>query len=185
MTEDERASHAGSAGSAEAEGRAEAGAERAESTADGSAADRRETAGGSAGRTVASSLGEITWLLSQSPNHRHSLFVADLEWLVMPALMHGQFRLFHAEGKPAGVALWAFVTEVVEQRLAGGGRIAADDWRGGDRVWLVELVAPFGNQEAMLEDLRTTALADRRFRFIRTHPNGRREVVELNGADPG
>lgn len=136
-------------------------------------------------KTVAAALGEIVWLLSQSPNHRHSLFCGDLEWFCMPALLHNQYRLFYAEGRPIGVAFWAFVTETVEARLAAGGRIGADDWRAGERVWLTELVAPFGNQEAMLEDLRTTALANRRFRFIRTHPNGRRETVELNGAEAG
>lgn len=134
-------------------------------------------------KTVATALGEIVWLLSQSPNHRHSLFCGDLEWFCMPALLHNQYRLFYAEGRPIGVAFWAFVTETVEARLAAGGRIGADDWRAGDRVWLTELVAPFGNQEAMLEDLRRTALANRRFRFIRTHPNGRRETVELNGVE--
>jgi cytolysin-activating lysine-acyltransferase len=136
-------------------------------------------------KTVATALGEIAWLLSQSPNHRHSLFCGDLEWFCMPALLHNQYRLFYAEGRPIGVAFWAFVTETVEARLAAGGRIGADDWRAGDRVWLTELVAPFGNQEAMLEDLRNTALANRRFRFIRTHANGRRETVELNGIETG
>lgn len=134
-------------------------------------------------KTVAAALGEITWLLSQSPNHRHALFLADVEWLVMPALMHGQYRMFYTKGRPVGVALWAFVSRTVEQRLAAGGRIGTEDWRSGDRVWLVEIIAPFGNQETMLEDVRTTSLADRKFRFIRTQPNGRRETVELNTSD--
>lgn len=136
-------------------------------------------------KTVGSALGEIAWLLSQSPNHRHSLFLADLEWFAMPALMHNQYRLFYAEGRPIGVAFWAFITETVEARLAAGGRIGADDWRSGDRVWLTEIVAPYGNQQAMLDDLCRTALADRKFRFIRTQPNGRRETVELNGVNIG
>lgn len=159
---------------------------------DGSGKETRDEDAGTAGsaasspgerKTVATALGEIAWLLSQSPNHRHSLFCGDLEWFCMPALLHNQYRLFYAEGRPIGVAFWAFVTETVEARLASGGRIGADDWRAGDRVWLTELVAPFGSQEAMLEDLRKTALADRRFRFIRTHPNGRRETVELKGGE--
>lgn len=132
-------------------------------------------------KTVGAALGEIAWLLSQSGAHRHSLFLGDLEWLVMPPLARGQYRLFYAEGKPIGVALWGFVSETVEQRLSAGGRLGAHEWRSGDRVWLVELVAPFGQQEAMLEDLRSTALADRRFRFLRTNAQGRRETVTLDG----
>lgn len=154
----------------------------AETTA-GQAVQKESGSEGAPKKTVAAALGEITWLLSQSPNHRHALFCADIEWLVMPALMHGQYRMFYTKGRPVGVALWAFVSETVEQRLAAGGRIGTEDWRSGDRLWLVEIIAPFGNQETMLEDVRTTALADRRFRFMRTRANGRRETVELNASD--
>lgn len=136
-------------------------------------------------KTVATALGEICWLLSQSPSHRHSLFIGDLEWLVVPPLSMGQYRLFYSEGKPVAVAFWAFVSEAVEQRLAGGGRLGANEWRSGDRVWLVEVVAPFGGQDRILADLQKTALADRRFRYVRVQPTGRRETVEVTGDDAG
>lgn len=132
-------------------------------------------------KTVAAALGEIAWLLSQSPNHRHAIFIGDLEWLVMPALMHAQYRLFTAKNRPVGVAFWAFVSEEVEQRLVGGGRLGAGEWRSGDRVWVVDIVAPFGNQDQILEDLQKTALADRKCRYVRTQPNGKRETVEVQG----
>ncbi len=134
-------------------------------------------------KTVGAIIGEMAWLLSQSNVHRYNLFVGDLEWLVMPPVMHNQYRVFYADGQPLGCALWAFVEPAVEQRLAGGGRIAAGEWRSGDRVWLVELIAPFGRQDAMLEDLAATALADRRFSFLRTNAQGQRETVTLNGKD--
>lgn len=138
-------------------------------------------------KTVAAALGEIAWLLSQSPVHRHHLFVGDVEWLVMPPLTAGQYRLFYAEQRPVGAAFWAYVAAETEQRLRGSGaRLRASEWHGGDRLWVIELIAPFGHQDRMLEDLRRTALADRSFRFVRTQPNGRREVVELSGEDvPG
>jgi cytolysin-activating lysine-acyltransferase len=44
-------------------------------------------------RTVAEALGQVVWLLSQSPLHRE-LKIKDLEWSFMPALLHEQFRLF-------------------------------------------------------------------------------------------
>lgn len=138
-------------------------------------------AGGAPRKTVATALGEIAWLLSQSPSHRHSLFIGDLEWLVIPPLTLGQYRLFYSDGKPVGAAFWALLTETVEQRLAGGGRLGANEWRSGDRAWLVELVAPFGGQDRMLEDLRKTALVERVFRYVRVQPGGRRETVEVTG----
>lgn len=149
-----------------------------ESTA---AEDRAGQATEAPKKTVAAALGEIAWLLSQSPNHRHALFLGDLEWLVMPPLTLAQYRLFYANNRPVGVAFWAFVSEPVEQRLAGGGRLGANEWRSGDRVWLVEIVAPFGGQDRMLADLQQTALADRKFRYVRVQPGGKRETVEVAG----
>src|SRR3954454_639170 len=44
-------------------------------------------------KTVSQVLGEITWLFTQSPRHK-SIPVGDLEWLVMPAILLKQFRIF-------------------------------------------------------------------------------------------
>ncbi|PWG63407.1 toxin-activating lysine-acyltransferase [Spiribacter halobius] len=129
---------------------------------------------------VAAVLGEIGWLLSQSPTHRHALFLADLEWLVVPAVSHGQFRVYRSGGQPVGAALWAFVSKNVGRRLEGGGRIAAGEWRSGERPWLVELIAPFGQAETMLGELRSTVLAGRRLSFSRLRGDGRRETVTLD-----
>ena len=38
--------------------------------------------------TVAHMLGELVWILSQSPTHKH-FSISDLEWLVMPAILAG------------------------------------------------------------------------------------------------
>jgi cytolysin-activating lysine-acyltransferase len=59
--------------------------------------------------TLSHMLGEMVWLLSQSPIHRH-LSLADLEWLIMPPLLLEQFRVFRGEATPVGLALWAYLT---------------------------------------------------------------------------
>jgi len=64
-------------------------------------------------------LGEIVWLMSQSPLHKQ-FFVSDLEWFVMTPMLLQQFRLFHDKDKPIGVVFWATVNEEVETRLAAG-----------------------------------------------------------------
>ncbi len=43
-------------------------------------------------KTIAQLLGEITWLMTQSPRHR-ALALGDLDWLVMPAILLRQFRI--------------------------------------------------------------------------------------------
>ncbi|MCW8344268.1 toxin-activating lysine-acyltransferase, partial [Stenotrophomonas sp. SG1] len=54
-------------------------------------------------KTVAQMLGEITWLMTQSPIHKQ-LFIGDLEWFAMPAILVEQFRIFYGPNSPAAVA---------------------------------------------------------------------------------
>ncbi|MBT3071897.1 toxin-activating lysine-acyltransferase [Rhodomicrobium sp. Az07] len=70
-------------------------------------------------KTVATLLGEVCWLFSQSPKHKN-FFISDLEWLVMTPILLRQIRVFYAPDRPIGVALWAFVNDLVEERLKSG-----------------------------------------------------------------
>jgi len=63
----------------------------------------------------------------------------------------------------------------------GRGFAAPGDWNSGDTLWLVDLVAPFGRQDDMLNELRGSALKGETLKFHRTTPDGKREVVELKG----
>ena len=117
--------------------------------------------------TVSHMLGEMTWLLTQSPLHR-ALTLGDLEWLVMPALLAEQFYVFRDGERPIGLALWARTTAEGEAKLERGmveptNRLTLDEWQNGDRVWLIDLVAPFAtaenqHREVMMADLITGRL---------------------------
>lgn len=127
-------------------------------------------------KTVAQMLGEITWLMTQSPIHKQ-LFIGDLEWFAMPAILVEQFRIFYGPNSPAAVALWAMVSEDTEERLkAGANKLRADEWQGGDRPWLIELIAPFGAQDEILADLSNTVFAGKPFSFHTATPDGQRVV---------
>lgn len=131
-------------------------------------------AGDSTGqRTVSQVLGEIVWLFTQCPVHK-TLFIADLEWSVMPALLFEQFRIFYANGQPAGLVLWASVSDETDQRLSAGGpiRLRPDEWKSGRNLWLVEMVAPFGGQDEMLADCATIVFGGKPFKYQRTTPAG-------------
>ncbi|HEU5137974.1 MAG TPA: toxin-activating lysine-acyltransferase [Steroidobacteraceae bacterium] len=159
-------------------------------------------------RTVAEALGQVVWLLSQSPLHKE-LKIKDLEWSFMPAIIHEQFRIFSfgplpgaeqideaslpkgaitregLEKMPLGVAVWAKVSEAAEQKLERGEHLTLDEWKSGDRVWLVELIAPFANKEnklaeGMLLDLIKGPFAKTPFNLHRTDPaTGRRDKVHM------
>ncbi len=130
-------------------------------------------------KTVAQMLGEIVWLMTQSPVHRQ-LFVGDLEWFCMPAILLEQFRLFHGPQAPAAVALWASVSDDTQARLmAGGYKLRADEWKNGENLWLIELVAPFGAQDEIMRDLKSSVFAGKRFRFHNMNDQGQRVVTTV------
>jgi len=127
-------------------------------------------------KTVAQALGEITWLMTQSPVHKQ-LFIGDLEWFAMPALLLEQFRIWNGPNSPAAVALWATVSEETEARLeAGGAKLRPDEWQNGDRPWLIELVAPFGGVDEILSDLSSSIFADKPFKYHHLNEAGARVV---------
>lgn len=131
-------------------------------------------------KTVSQVLGEVTWLLTQSPVHKQ-LFIGDLEWFVMPAVLLEQFRIFHGEQHPVGVALWARVSEETDARLRGGAfKLRADEWKGGTIPWLIELIAPFGGQEEIMADLSAAIFPTEAFNFHFVDPNGQRVVKQFN-----
>ena len=100
-------------------------------------------------KTVSQVLGEITWLMTQSPRHK-AIPLGDLEWLLMPAILLRQFRIFYQGQRPVGVALWALVDDPVAKRIdAGDNRLSAVEWKSGGNMRIVELVAPFGGEAEM------------------------------------
>jgi cytolysin-activating lysine-acyltransferase len=163
-------------------------------------------------RSVAEALGQISWLFSQSPVHKH-LKIGDLEWSVMPALLHEQFRVFRfgplpgledakpedllpgvtkegLEQMPLGVALWGWLSDEAEAKVERGERLAAGDWSSGDRLWLLELISPFATPEnklaeVMLADLMAGPFAGKTFSLHRTDPSGRKDRITLGAqAEP-
>jgi cytolysin-activating lysine-acyltransferase len=100
-------------------------------------------------KTVAQVLGEIAWLMTQSPRHK-AIPLGDLEWLLMPAILLRQFRIFCSREQPVGVALWALADDLVARRIdAGDRRLTAVEWKSGSNMRIIDIVAPFGGEAEM------------------------------------
>lgn len=144
--------------------------------------------------TVSHMLGEMTWLLTQSPLHR-GLSIGHIEWLLMPALIHQQFYVFRDGDKPVGLALWAKCNAQAEKKLQGGmiepeNRLTLEEWTAGDAIWLVDLIAPFANEqnrhrEVMMADLISGPLKGKAFNFHQTDPRTGKRTVQKVTADAG
>lgn len=144
--------------------------------------------------TVSHLLGEMAWLLSQSPLH-NVLAIKDLEWLVMPALIHQQFYVFREGEQPVGLALWAKCSPTTVAKLEGGmlepeNHLSLEEWNGGPEVWLVDLVAPFATaenkqREMMIADLIAKPLRGLELRFHQTDPLSGVRTIKTIAADAG
>ncbi len=115
----------------------------------------------------AQSFAQVVAVLMRDPNFR-KMRLADLEWLVLPAVMAGQFNLAQApsafgrvqKGKddgreggvlvPVAVALWARVSDAVDKTLSEDldkpVRLGPADWASGDNIWLMAVA---GDQRAV------------------------------------
>jgi hemolysin-activating ACP:hemolysin acyltransferase len=121
-----------------------------------------ETRRASAAARQATAFAQIVALLMRSPAHKHHT-LADLEWLVFPPLLSGQFAVAEARNKdgqavgPAAALLWASVSPEVDRRLSANLnapiRLSASEWKSGDILWLVDAVGDARVVEAILKGL--------------------------------
>jgi cytolysin-activating lysine-acyltransferase len=128
-------------------------------------------------KTMSAVLGEIVWLMSQSPLHKQ-FFISDLEWFIMTPALLQQFRTFYATDRPIGVVLWANVSDEVAERLAQGTtKLRPQDWKSGDKLWVVEVIAPFGGAEEMVKDLKEKVFPTKPVHFLAVNKDGKQVRV--------
>ncbi len=110
-------------------------------------------------RAVMAAFGQITSVLMRAQHYKQAT-LADLEWLVVPAVTTRQFSLAEAQSRtngmsaPIGVLLWACVSPEVDQRLTASHevpvRLNPNEWKSGDILWLVDAVGEPQMVQAML-----------------------------------
>jgi len=139
--------------------------------------------------TATSAFANIVAVLMRDPGFRN-LRLADLEWLVIPPLVAGQWRI--AEGivdapgtapragvstasvrLPVAVMLWAMVTPAVDQRLMQDLdkplQLRPEEWSGGDHPWLI---AAAGNRQSIASLLDQLAADDFKGKPVKFRGNG-------------
>ncbi len=60
--------------------------------------------GAAASALVSAAIGEIAVVTSRSPEHKHDSLV-DIEWLILPAVLRGQFDVAQAARKDTGITV--------------------------------------------------------------------------------
>jgi len=133
--------------------------------------------------TEAEVLGASVWLWLHSNKHRE-LPLQTLSTLLLPAIKHQQFILISEHGQPVFYLSWANLSAAAEARYIDNPSFSMpqDDWNSGDRMWILDWVAPFGHTQAISQLLKQQLLADRCVRSLyhRGHETGLR-VITFHG----
>ena len=88
-------------------------------------------------------LGPVLWLYARDPQRKYT-FVADMDFRLLPPLIHNQCHLLSRGTVPWAFFSWAFVSEAVDARLRTTQPvIAPHEWKSGAIPWLIDVVMPF------------------------------------------
>jgi cytolysin-activating lysine-acyltransferase len=129
-------------------------------------------------------IGELVSLLLCSPMHRRYL-VNDIGAVFFPPIHLNQFRIYRSKDRVIGFVTWAFVSEEVErQYLSGSYNMKPQDWNCGERIWIIDFMAPFGHAKSIIHDLRQNIFPDRTGSAVRINPDGKvKGIMKLRGAN--
>lgn len=108
--------------------------------------------------------------------------IADIEWLLLPALKNQQIAIAEAKLKsgpgnvPVAILLWAEISPEVERRLLADRsaipRMETADWKSGTIPWIVAALGPPEVLKNMVSQLVAGPLGGRRVRGRVAAPNG-------------
>lgn len=117
-------------------------------------------------------LGPMTWLMLQQSGTRNIL-LGELEWRLMPALVLDQARLHMRDESPLAFITWAKLSaEAAARYRLPPHRLAPADWKSGDEVWIVDVVAPFGGAAEAIKELKNKVFPGQPLRQLAPAPEG-------------
>jgi cytolysin-activating lysine-acyltransferase len=144
----------------------------------------------------AQSFAQIVAVLMRDRNFRN-LRLSDLEWLVLPPVMSGQFSLGQAHAPqtqgqkeggvlvPVAVAMWARVSNEIDKRLSENldkpVRLGVGEWASGDNIWLMAIAGDQKTLPKFLEQLVANQFKGQRVKMRVRGPENTVVVKTLGG----
>ena len=86
--------------------------------------------------------GDFLFLACRSAHHRQ-MRVENLHEAIETPIALGQYRIFRFDDIPRALITWARFGPEAEKRHVAGERLSPQDWRSGDHLWLIDLIAPY------------------------------------------
>ncbi len=139
-------------------------------------------------KLVSAAFGQVVSVLMRAPHYKH-YSLADLEWMVVPAMVTGQFSIVEAQSRknglsaPVCVVLWASVSHDVDQRLSSAPgepiRLKPNEWRSGDVLWVIDAIGDARAVTAVLKRLRENEWQGRTVKLRTRGKDGKAMIREL------
>ena len=128
-------------------------------------------------------LGSVIHLMACSEIHR-VWTVLDLCRLFIPPIEFGQCIFGIRSSRIVGFSTWAlFSAETTRCFINRSRPLEPADWRGGDDLWIVDFIAPFGDARdfasAFKKELCRRYPYQKSLRAVRGYPHRHRRVIKL------
>ena len=131
--------------------------------------------------------GDYLFLAERSPRHR-GMDIGTFSGSIVPPIMADQYKLFRFDGVPRGIFTWGLLSPDAERRYVSGEPLRPEDWRSGDHLWIVDMIAPYRGLTASIVRWimvpGNLTKSDFRFRRIRDGKLTRR-IVHIDFNRPG
>ena len=145
-------------------------------------------------RDIAASFGQLVSIMMQTRQHKFTM-LADLEWMILPAIATRQFRVAESVVPNMGMALpvaaviWASVNDEADRRMAENldmpVRLKPEEWRSGEHVWIIEAIGDGNAVSGMLEHLKQTELKDKQVRMRVRGKDGKTTIGRVEVQNDG
>lgn len=111
--------------------------------------------------------GAVVWLWMHSKPHR-DLPLQGLQTVLLPIIKRQQYALVSRNDTPMFFISWMWLDDEAEQRYLTQPAIKVQerDWASGERMWIRDWIAPFGDTKAMRRLVGKTLFPERCFRAL-------------------
>ena len=124
-------------------------------------------------------LGPAMWLYARDDLKKYT-FIAEQDWLLMSPIILDQCKLYMREDIPWAFATWAFVSDEVDARLRTAiPKIAPHEWKSGNHAWIIDVVAPFGDRDGSIDDLKATVFNNGAFSALLVQRDGTVQIRDF------
>jgi cytolysin-activating lysine-acyltransferase len=81
---------------------------------------------------------------------------------------------------PVAFVSWARLSEEAEKKFITTQKLSPADWKSGDRLWLVDVVTPFGNQDRIFKELYQSIFKGEEIHMLFPREGGVTQKITIN-----